>query len=129
MIPSIKFSPVAVAGGLLAISLAINLWQINRHVKIEKKLTTAEEAVKTGKRDLAGQVKLTAACSDSVDAMARAAEEAKAAHAKALLEAQKNNSTHQGRAQKILSTAPSVPGDTCKSITSLVGDWRKGRAP
>lgn len=129
MIPSFKLSPALVAGGLLAVSLLVNLWQINRHVAIEKKLTAAEEAVKKVKGDLAAQVKLTGACSDSVAALKREADEAEKLHAEAIQKAQAKNTVYVTRATKTLSTAPAVPGDTCKSIASLMGDWRKGRAP
>lgn len=128
MIPSFKLSPALVAGGLLAVSLLVNLWQINRHVVIEKKLTAAEEAVKKVKGDLAAQERLTGACSDSVAALKREAELAAEASKAAIAAARAENSTKTTRAIKTLSTPPSVPGDQCKSITSLVGDWRKGRA-
>lgn len=129
MIPKLTLTPTSVAVGLLAVSLLVNLWQINRHVKVEKKLTTAEEAVKTGKRDLKAQVALTQSCSDSVATLKREADEAEKAHAEAIKAAQAKNQTHTAKAMKILSTPPSVPGDQCKSIVNLVGDWRKGRTP
>lgn len=128
MIPSFKLSPALVAGGLLAVSLLVNLWQINLHVKTEKKLTKAQESLKTAKADLAAQVKLTGACSDSVARLKEEAAIAAAASASAIAAARAQNGTKTARAIKTLSTAPSVPGDQCKSITTLVGDWRKGRA-
>ena len=128
MIPAIKLSPALVAGGLLAVSLLVNLWQINLHVKGEKKLTEAQESIKKLKDDLAAQERLTGACSDSVAALKREAELAAEASKAAIAAAQEQNKTKTTRAIKTLSTPPSVPGDQCKSITSLVGDWRKGRA-
>lgn len=129
MTPSFKLSPTIVAGGLLAISLCINLWQINRQIDVEKKLTEAQERVKTVKRDLGAQERLTGACSDSVARLKEEAVLAAAASASAVAAARAENSAKTTRAIKTLSTPPSVPGDQCKSIASLVGDWRKGRAP
>lgn len=79
-----------------------------------------------GQRDGARQA--ASACSDSVDDLRELADkrarEASTARAAAASTAQ----GHNQRADAILATPASVPGDACASAQTRVDDWLKGRA-
>ena len=127
MIPGLTLSPALVLSGLLAISVGVNAWQLSMHIDTEKDLTAVKGTLTTVRGDLAAQVSLTQTCSASVATLKDEADKAAVAHAAAVAAARLENKARTTKAVKILSTPPSVPGDQCKSIAALLGDWRKGR--
>lgn len=69
------------------------------------------------------------ACSDATEALREQADKRAAAGKTATAAARAVAAGKQGRAQVILTTPPSVPGDDYASARRRADDWLLGRAP
>ncbi len=86
-----------------------------------------DEAAKAGiQRDNAQSA--ASACSDATEALRDLADQRKAEADQLRQAASKRATGHEQRAQKTLSTGPSVPADQCASIRDLGRDWLRERA-
>jgi mannitol-specific phosphotransferase system IIBC component len=85
-----------------------------------KKLEKAEA-------DLIQERTLSKQCSDSVKALETAAAKAQEDNRKAIELAAGTNTNKVKKAQKILSTPPTVPGNDCKSASDRIQSWLKER--
>lgn len=80
----------------------------------------------TGQRDEARAD--ASACSDATEALREQADKRAAEAKKATAAARTAAADKQSRAQAILSTPPSVPGNDCASARDRADDWLHGRA-
>lgn len=112
---------VAALGGLLACSLAGNAYLARSILEVRDERTQA-----IGERDQARSAADT--CSEATEALRTAADKRAKDAQLQLAAARKATLDAQGRAQHILSTPPTVPGDDCRSASDRVRNWIKGRA-
>lgn len=104
----------------LALSITGNVWLFKSRDHAIADAATAATATETANRTAED-------CGKSVDALKQQAEIDQKAHEVQIAEALKENMRVSGEGQQILMTAPSTPGNQCKSIDDLLLNWHKGR--
>ena len=108
----------------LALALGLSLW--GNKVQLNQ-VQAARVDVAVAKVGEQNNLITANMCSDGV-AKLKAAQDARAKAAKPAIEASKAAAkTGEAKAQTILATAPSTPGDACKSAEDLARAWVTGR--
>lgn len=113
-------NPMAIVSIALAISLAVNSGMGYLYLDKRDELATAEADISHAE----GEAK---SCSDSVAKLGQLSitRAADAAVARAMAAA--SAATGYEKADEILSTGATVPGDDCKSAKDRKANWLKGR--
>lgn len=101
---------------LLGLSIAGNFIQYHQLDLAKTKLAVAEESARTN-------LKAANTCSEGVDALKKTADDNAKKAAVAIAAAKAAQRTAAGRAQAILSTPATVPGDVCQSATDRATRW------
>lgn len=89
--------------------------------------TTARASVGEMTQQRDGARDLAAACSDAVDDLRELADRRKREGEAARTSAAAQARVHERRADEILATLPTVPGDACASAQHRVDSWLQGR--
>lgn len=115
-------SEIVIALGIaLAVSLAGNGWLATAYLGVRDERTEVK-----GERDQARSAANT--CSEQVDQLQAVAATRAASAVQAIAAARKADQAKQSRAQQILSTPATVPGNDCKSADDRARSWIAGRA-
>lgn len=113
--------PIQILGIALAASLAVNALQFRAYLGVRDERTEA-----IGARDQALGAAKT--CSESVDRLQAAAVTMEAENGELRQAAAQARQGYERQAQQLLSLAPPVPGDDCRSAAAIYDGWLQGRA-
>lgn len=117
----IPINPIIVALAIaLGISVLGNAYLGNSYLDVRDERATAQ-----GERDQARSAATT--CSEATERMESRAAARAASAVLAIADARKSALARQGRAQHILSTPATVPGNDCKSADDRARRWITGR--
>lgn len=113
-------SIIQILGLLLALSVAGNAWLGSTYLGARDERTEA-----IGQRDQARSA--ATMCSDATEALQEQATRRQVEGQAAIAAARKAALGHEGRAQQILATPASTPGNDCKSADDRARSWLKSR--
>lgn len=114
------YALVAVSG-LLLLSLVGNYWLFKDRDVVKAGLAASQGALQTAQD--AGRL-----CGKAVEKLVSEAEAAKKLNAPLIAAAKKKNADQQAKANTILATPATRPGDDCGSARDRGLNWLKGRA-
>jgi hypothetical protein len=121
MIPFPTLGPVMI-GMCIALAASIGANVLLTHAYLGQRDDTAAAQAQANQANAAA-----AQCSTAVDALQETAQIRRQAADKARTEAKVLATTHAQRADQVLATPPSTPGDDCKSARDRVDAWWAAR--